>query len=385
MKANESLPNYDSKVRESTNFIIKSIKQTCKDAPSRRTGSEGEKKAQQYVRDTMEKFADSIETQEFRTVIKTEERVRYFSVFYIISIISAFALGFVCHFLPDRNLNYLFFIPVAVMLIGTFPIPKKGESENIVVKKSPSGEMKRRIVFLGNINSPVERFFYLIGSVKLEKIVTAYALTGAAVCYFLNLLYAFKVSELNPIFSVIEAVFLPAGVAMFVFYNTKKNVMGVNGNLTGAFDSMAVIQFLSYNNLALENTEVVAVSCGAGIHGAIEFMKEPFDDVDTVFVSVDNLLSDECFSFSGSMSEQIKQAAVLARVKITEGKDEVGSSLENALSKKKVSYTRISGYDEESGIYSTEGDDLEMLSPMAIEAGLKLSLETAYLFDEKGI
>ncbi len=385
MKASESLPNYDSKVRESTNFIIKSIKQVCKDTPSRRTGSEGEKKAQQYVADTMENFADSIQTQEFKTVINTEERVRYFSVFYIVSILLAFALGFVCHFLPDKNLNYLFFVPIAVMLIGRFPLPKKSASENIIVKKSPSGEMKRRIVFLGNINSPVERFFYRIGSVKLEKIVLAYALIGAAVCYFLNFFYAFKVSELNPIFAVVEAIFLPAGVGMFVFYNTKKVSMGVNGNLTGTFDSMAVIQYLSYNNLSLENTEVVAVSCGAGIRGATEFIKEPFGDVETVYISVDNLHSDECFSFSGNMDEQIKQASVLARVKTAKGTDEVGSSLENALLKKKVSYSRISGYDEKSGIYSTEGDDLEMLSPMAIESGLKLSLETAYLFDEKGI
>ena len=46
MKANESIANYDIKVREYTNYAIKSIKNVCKNFGPRPVGSEAEQKAQ---------------------------------------------------------------------------------------------------------------------------------------------------------------------------------------------------------------------------------------------------------------------------------------------------------------------------------------------------
>lgn len=58
MKASESNPNYPSKVREMTNYTIREIKKVCKDIGPRPSGEENERKAQDYVADSMSKVAD---------------------------------------------------------------------------------------------------------------------------------------------------------------------------------------------------------------------------------------------------------------------------------------------------------------------------------------
>lgn len=60
MKASESNPNYPSKVREMTNYTIREIKKVCKDIGPRPSGEENERKAQDYVADSMSKVADSV-------------------------------------------------------------------------------------------------------------------------------------------------------------------------------------------------------------------------------------------------------------------------------------------------------------------------------------
>jgi hypothetical protein len=173
------------------------------------------------------------------------------------------------------------------------------------------------------------------------------------------------------------------------FYNAKQDIQGAVGNLTGTFDSLAVMQYLSYNNLSLENTELVSVSAGAGAYGAREFVRKyspKYSDIPTLFVSVDCLQSTESFSVSAvnTSSDILTAASQNASVNVVEGKDTISSSLLAAMKNEKA--LRISAADlNEKFVYATREDVITEISPMAIEAGLKLSLETAYLFDEKGI
>ena len=397
MKARESLPNFDSKSRETTNFIIKSIKTVCRDFPSRPKGSQSEKNAQQYVADTMDKFADEIRTQEFNARTRSDSASKICGILLIISILISCAAGIVCYLLPEKELNFLFFIPAALTVIAFLAliIPIKSFSSlNTIAVKNPSGEADRRIVFLGNIDSPVERNLFRVASLKLEKIVTAYIIAGLVLCLALNLVFALLINEaenLSAIFALSELIFLPAGVFALLLVNPKQSVQGASGNLTGVFDSMAVIQYLTYNSLTLENTQVVGVSCGAGINGAVEFMKEyesAFRDMDTVYISVDTLQSDEHITVSGPNAGLLETAAENALLKksVKSGKDILNSSLLPALANKKVPCARVSGADQNAtGLYATREDTVSEISPMAIEAGLKLSLEAAYLVDEKGI
>ena len=66
MKANESIPNFDIKVRENTNYAIKSIKNVCKSFGPRPVGGEAEKKAQEYMLADLQKFCDEATRQEYK-------------------------------------------------------------------------------------------------------------------------------------------------------------------------------------------------------------------------------------------------------------------------------------------------------------------------------
>ena len=384
MKANESLPNYDSKVRESTNFIIKSIKQTCKDTPERLVGSEGETKAQQYVKALMEPFAD--ETEIHNSVVKYPKINALVpgGIFIIISIIFACVSGFVPAIKVYLMLSAVFCLAVSMFIITA---KTKISSQNIVCVKNPSGEIKRRIVFLGNVNSPVERRLLRISGTKLESIAVTGFLCAIILCAIYDIIYILF-GEV-PYVNFVQLIFVPCVILSMLLYNFRQVVQGANGNLTGTFDALAAIQYLSYNNLSLENTQVVAVSCGAGAYGAKEFVKEysnKYSDMPTVYVSVDCLQSDKCFNYTvlNTADSLVKEAARNAGVEIKEGKDNLTSSLLAGIKKEKA--IRISAADEKDNfVYAAREDVVTSLSPMAIEAGLKLTLETAYLFDEKGI
>lgn len=393
MKAYESLPNYESKSRETTNFIIKSIKTVCKANPSRQSGSEDEKNAQKYVEETMSKFADEVKTQEFTAKINTEGKLKKTAVFFMLSVIIACVSGVVCFLLKDMpELKYLFVIPLILMCVGFIIPSKKGVSENVIAIKNPSGDIKRRIVFMGNINSPVERSLYRATSPKMEYVAIVFFGIGLGLCSLFDLcaIFLFAPDRLNvsPLLALVQLVFIPAGLLIMVFFNPKQEVQGATGNLTGAFDAMAVIQYLTYNSLSLENTQTVSVSCGASLDGATQFLNEylpSFRDVDTVYISVDTLESDRLIAVSGEKAGLVKSAAENAGVEIKETADVLRSSLIGALINQKVPCARLSGIDADSGLYASREDVVGAISPMAIEAGLKVSLETAYLFDEQGI
>lgn len=65
MKANESVSNYPSKLRESTNYTVKTIKSICKNIGPRAPGSESEKKAQEFISKELKDCCDTVNIEEF--------------------------------------------------------------------------------------------------------------------------------------------------------------------------------------------------------------------------------------------------------------------------------------------------------------------------------
>ena len=386
MKANESLPNYDSKVRESTNFIIKSIKTVCKDTPERRAGTEEEKQAQEYVKSTMEKFADEIKVQDAAVKYPRISALVSSGIFAIIAIVFACIAGFIPAITRYLLISAVICLSVSIFLCTS---KKKISVQNTVCIKKPSAQAKRRIVFIGNIDSPVERRLLRISGTKLESIAVTGFWCAIILCSLYDLFYAFFSDGAVPFINLVELIFVPFIILTMLLYNEKSVVNGATGNLTGNFDTLAVMQYLSYNNLSLENTELVSVSVSAGAYGAKAFVSEyskEFSDIPTVYVSVDCLQSDKCFNYTvvNTENQLIEKAAENAGVEIFAGKDNLSSSLISGM--KGVKAIRISAADEKDKfVYAAREDVITEISPMAIEAGLKLSLETAYLFDEKGI
>ena len=99
MKASESIQNYDIKVREYTNYAIKSIKNCCKNFGPRPTGSEAEKNAQEYMMNDLNNFCDEVTREEFKVSDKAFMSWIRIGVVMAIIAISMYRIFFMVNFL----------------------------------------------------------------------------------------------------------------------------------------------------------------------------------------------------------------------------------------------------------------------------------------------
>ena len=413
MKASECLPNYESKLRESTNFVIKNVKTVCKEIGPRESAEKNELKAQEYVAENMKKFADDVKIEGFSVhpkafmgwaatdgiLMMISVALMCLSVFLdgaqsalrIISVVLGAAAIIFCVF------EFLFY---KEFLDPLFP---KKQSCNVVCRRSPSGELKRRIIFAGHIDSAYEWTYTHLGGSALLKFMIGYGLGGMVGCFVLDIIaLCLGNTKAAEILSFLGLVFFPAFIMVLFFVNWKQVVTGANDNLTGAFGSMAVMQFMSDNNIRLENTELVCVTTGceeAGLRGAKAFANqhaEEFKDVDTLFVAVDTLRD---FDYLGvyrrdmtsivKLDEQgsalCKKACENAGFDIPYATVPFGASDAAAAQRGGLRSTCIAAMDPTPPRYYHTRDDLPtILVPKTIEAGLNIALESAFLFDEQG-
>ena len=213
-------------------------------------------------------------------------------------------------------------------------------------------------------------------------------------------------NTLLTVFAVIMLVLLPFQAATFFFTNYKMPVVGATDDLTGCFISLAVAKFLFDNDIRFENTEVQVLLTGAeeaGLRGSKAYAKAHKDElkndgIETVFVSVDTIRD---FDFMDIVEKDlnglvkndprvvnlIKEGAAIAGYNnVTSSPISLGSTDATAFSQIGVPAATFIAMDPTPArYYHTRLDTEDNLEPKTIEAGVKIALETAFLFDEKGI
>ena len=417
MKANESSPHFDSKVRECSNFTVREIKKVCKEIGPRPSGGESERKAQNYIESLMGGIADSVKSEEF------DVHPKAFTGWILIDgigMLIASVLLILAHldlvpFASEafRAAAIVISVLAAVLFLGEFVFRKKvvdflypvSSSSNVICARNAAGELKRRIIFAGHIDSSYERRFLNLGGEKLNVTVVilgigAWCLTvvTAGVSMFAD------EGVLSVVMTVIQALTIPIFIAVLFFENRKLCVMGANGGLTGVFSSMAVLKYLKDNGIRFENTEVIAVSTGCeecGQRGAQAFANAHAKDfaedgAETVFIAVDALKGYESLSVFGKDTAGIapldKQAANLVRkaaeicgldIPVTSGP--LASTDASAAMKGGVKSAALSAVDRGAGYIHTRRDTADNIDIKTIETSLKIMLETAFLFDGQGL
>lgn len=418
MKAKESNAHFDSKVRECSNFTVREIKKICKEIGPRPSGEENEQKAQDYVENLMGGIADDVKRESFDVHPKA-----FMSWVLIdgIEMLVASVLMILAHLnvfpsVSDGLKGAAFGLSVIaiLLLLGEFLFYKefidflfpKRTSSNVIAVRKAAGETKRRIIFAGHIDSAYEWRFTHLGGGKL--LVTMIILgIGSLVLTLIMSVVSLFLDEGVPaiVMTVIQAVTIPIFIAVLFFVNWKLCVTGANDNLTGVMASMAVIKYLKDNNIRFENTEVVAVSTGCeecGLRGAKAFAKAHAkeyaeDGTETVFMAVDTLHDyDYLGIYNKDMSGLVKldaQASKMAQ-KATEicGLDipfatvSFGSSDAAAGQQGGIKSVALAAMDPTPArYYHTREDTANILDMKTIETGLKIMLETAFLFDEQGL
>ena len=414
MKLNELDLNPVAKVRESTNFAVREIRKVCKTIGPRAAGSENEHKAQDYVLENCAKFADSAVKETFTLAPRAFMAWPWLgATVEIIAIAFYIASAFVPSVLTTVFQAVALGLTVAILLVIVLefllykeildPFFKKAQSSNVILTKKPKGEVQRRIIFSGHMDSAYEWRFTNWGGYKLLRAAIYTALGSLVVCLILDILtLAIDFSD-----SVIFGFRIAEGVCVlglcvgFVFDDPKTVVEGANDDLTGVFSSIAVLQFMTTNNIEFEHTEVVAVSMGSeesGLRGAKALVKaHKFDDVETVFVGTDTVRDMEFMGvYNKDMTGTVPldkaavtlmlQAAYGAGLDLPKMTVDLGATDAAAMMQGGVPSVAFAAMDHAPArYYHTRRDTADNLDVPTIEKGIEVLIRTALLFDERGL
>ena len=414
MKPSESVARYDSEVRLYTNYAIKHIKTMCKSFGPRPVGSEAELKAQDYLAKELETTCDSVLKEEYTCSDKAF--MSWVPIGAVLLILSAalFTLG-----IPVASLvigcvtlflilaEFIFYKPVLDIFF-----PKKN-SVNVTGIRKASGETKRRIIFSGHVDSAFEWTYTYHGG----RPVVAGIIVTAVIAVLLSIgggIYGIIAGDgivwtddnlALKIIAVVMYVTVPIMAAAIFFCNYKLPVTGANDDLSGCMVSAAVLKFMDANNIRFENTEVVALMAGgeeAGLRGSKAWAKAhayemKADGVETVFVSFDTIREIDFMAIydkdmTGMVKNDKRVAALLQQAAKNVGHDvpvkaiELGSTDAAAMSQAGIPASAFTAMDPSPArYYHTRLDTEDNLDPKMLETGLKIALETAFLFDEQGI
>ncbi len=422
MKANESVKNYASERRMYTNYAARAIKKVCKEIGPRFSGSEAEKKSIEFMSEELKTCCDDVKVDSFS--VHPKAFLGWIPMSGTLMIIAT-ALFFVAQFF---EIALLFFATVAISAICLFFgitefvfymetldkfTPKKTSYNTYGIRKA-SGETKRRIIFAGHADSSMEWRFSYIGGPKLLILSLGGALLGL-VYSFAASVFAVVKTFMNPefissltidILSYIMLFFIIFFISAIFMYDKKRVVEGANDDLTGCFTSIAVLKFMQDNDIRLENTEVVALCTGSeetGLRGAKDFIKkhsDEFSDVETIFIALDTIRDyDHMAIYNKDMSGVVKndpevcsllrEAGNIAGLENLPYKTiSLGATDAAAISKGKTSIKAAAFCAMDPAparYYHTRLDTHENLDLKSIEAGVGLCLETAFLYDEKGL
>ena len=418
MKSFESIPNFEIKVREYTNYAIKSIKNVCKSFGPRPVGSDAEKQAQEYMQADLEKWCDSVKREEFKCSDKAFMAwVPIGAILLILNVLfytlglnviglalSALALFFVLG-------EFIFYKPVLDIFF------KKKTSGNVYGVRKASGETKKRIIVSGHTDSAFEWTYTYKGGRPAVVLIIGVAVVsillglGANIYAMIHFDGAFGSvvwgQEGNlalKIIAVIMYLTVPVLGAAIGFCNYKNPVVGANDDLTGCFVSCAVAKFLSDHDIRFENTEVAVLCAGgeeAGLRGSKAFAKankDMFNDgVETIFVSFDTIRDIEFIKIyekdmtgmvknDRRVAELLQAAAKNVGVDVPIGVIELGATDAAAMSQAGVPASALTAMDPTPArYYHTRLDTADNLAAPAIDLGVKVALETVFLYDEKGI
>lgn len=411
MKAQDSVKNYPSALREMTNFSVRGIKKICKDVGPRPAGSEQEHEAQNLMAAELDGACDKVEIEPFDVHpgaflgwILTDGIMMIAAIVLFFFGMSAIALALCALSLIFAIVEFLLY----KKLLDPF-FPKK-TSHNVVAVRKPKGEVRRRIIFSGHADSANEWRFTYYGGSKLLVPIIGLSFVGILLGLVLGIWavaagHAFSAADSGAL-NVMRYVFLawiPILFTTLFFENKKRPVMGANDDLTGCFISMAVVKYMQQHDIRFENTEVWVVLTGseeAGLRGAKAFCKahkNELSDVETVFVGLDTIRDyDFAAVYSRDLTGTVKNdAGACALVK--EAAKQTGLDLPYksvffgatdaaAVTQAGMKAVSVVAMDPAPAkYYHTRLDTADNLDIKTVEAVLGVALETAFLFDEKGL
>lgn len=293
-----------AKKREAAEYMVKEITYICKNLGKRDPGSEGEKKACEYMAKVLKEDCgcDRADVESF-----SENPGSFFGwlFFTLTFVLAAVVLYF---FAPIASVILIVLgLILALLQFGLYIkavdifFPKK-TGHNVTAIKKCTGETKRRIIFNGHPDAAWEwPVNYALGGVGFE----GHALIGFAGAFYYLILSIIQVAVNGSTGADISTplgkaglwglIFVPFIFGLYFMVNYRRVVDGANDNLSGCYMGIALLKALKDEDIELENTELGVVLTGseeAGLRGAkawCEAHKDEFNDVPTFIYSFDTI------------------------------------------------------------------------------------------------
>lgn len=324
----------DSQINTCAAYVMERIKHVIEAFGPRAPGSEGERKAQEFIREELEACCDGgVSLESFQVAGKAFfAMTAVASLFFLASVALWTVHPLVSMVLDMTGLAVLYFQLVRYRLFLD-PFFPKSTSHNVYGRIRPSGEIRRRVILSGHADAACEwRFSYLAGSLFRFIMIGLFVGLGGIVLFHIAGTVAWLAGEgvwaAVQRFMPLQWVLSPALVIAFFFSNLNLTVPGANDNLTGVFVAVGIARFLKDAGVRLENTELVIASLGseeAGLRGAKDFAekhREEFGDVETIFIALETLRDLEYLKvYNRDMNGIVKHDEEVCRLLRDAGKD----------------------------------------------------------------
>lgn len=412
-------------IKENVDYTVKEITNVIKKYGPRESGNDACFDAEKHIKKELDQFCDETHFEEYKMAPKAFLHfTKTVSAIVILAVVAGFILTFAL------NLENFFIAHCIVGIVtagGLFVtvmeflmykqfldgLHKKVTGHNLVASRKPKGEIKKRIVISGHIDSAYEwrHIYYCKGTgmsvfmggtilgaivsfvIAIICVIAKFADMGAFGDFMLN--YSFY-------FNIITALFM---VTLFCFVDFNTISPGANDNLTGTYSAVCALRMLDMAGVELENTEVVAMITDgeeAGLRGAKAFAKDHLeeytsDDVETVVLCCDTLTDLEYLNvYSRDMTGTVKHDQAFSQLVLDSAKEAgyndikfanvfFGSSDAAAFTQAGITSTCLAAMDPTpADYYHNRRDSYDRLVPEAIETGYKVILSTIFNFDEKG-
>lgn len=287
------------KKNDAAKYMLKEITYICKNLGKRDPGSEGEKKACEYMAKVLKEECgcERADVESFKENPGSFYGWIYITVSFVLASIVLF------FFVPAVSIVLIALgLVLAVLQFGLYKkavdwmFPEK-TGHNVTAVKKCAGETKRRIFFNGHPDAAWEwPVNYKLGGVGFE----AHALIGFGGAFYYLIISILKVAKVGNPDTLTKCalwglIFVPFLIGLYFMWNKKRVVDGANDNLSGCYMGISILKQLKDQGITLENTEVGVILSGseeAGLRGAKAWAaahKGEFDDVPTVIVSYDTI------------------------------------------------------------------------------------------------
>ncbi len=402
-----------------TEFMADGIKYVCSKYKNRSAGSIAEKNCQKYFKEVLSSWADQVDEEAFSLHPKAFKGSMVLSG--LLNIVSAILIWLSL----TANSIILSIIGTAVILFSVllnitesffyrrifdFLFPK-ATSINIMARRAPKGEIKRRIIFGGHADAAYEMTYILHGQIKTVFPVLAGSSIGAAfvlissIALLIRYIVAGSVSMDGSwqLIGVISVACIPFFLAAAFFINWNRIVDGANDNLSACYVAMSVLKEMSEKNIICESTEVCCLITGseeAGLRGALNYAQRhrmELSNVETIFIALDimheiNQLRVFTLGQNGTQKNSNAVGALLIKagencgVEIRNSKLLLGATDAEGFSRYSIQACALCGVSLLPRLYyHTRFDTWDNINKDCLQLSHELCMEATRLYDHVGI